>query len=92
MNTLPLSVILKFSITELLVVNMFKTSNEFSLYIEQTAKEKRMSHMDAVLLYCKENFLEPEDVASRINKSLKDKIEMDFREANYLPKQAQLDV
>jgi hypothetical protein len=48
--------------------------------------------MDAVLDYCKENFIEPEDVASLINKSLKDKIEMDFREANYLPKQAQLDV
>jgi cell division ATPase FtsA len=48
--------------------------------------------MDAVLAYCKENYLEPDDVASLINKSLKDKIEMDFRQLNYLPKQAQLDV
>ena len=71
---------------------MFKSSNEFSLYIEKSARERRMSHMDAVLEYCKENFLEPEDVASLINKSLKDKIEMDFREANMLPKQAQLDI
>lgn len=71
---------------------MFKTSNEFSLYIEKAAREKRMSHMDAVLHYCQENFLEPEDVASLINKSLKDKIEMDFQEANMLPKTAQLDV
>lgn len=71
---------------------MFKTSNEFSLYIEQVSKEKRMNHMDTILAYCKENFLEPEDIASLINKSLKDKLEMDFREANYLPKQATLDV
>lgn len=71
---------------------MFKTSNEFSLFIEQTSREKRMSHLDAVLEYCKNNFLEPEDVAKLINKSLKDKIEMDFREANMLPKQATLDV
>lgn len=71
---------------------MFKTSNEFSLHIERTARERRISHMDAVLEYCKENFVEPEDIASLINKSLKDKIEMDFREANMLPKQAQLDV
>lgn len=71
---------------------MFKSANEFSLYIEQVVKEKRLSHMDAILAYCKENFLEPEDVAKLINKSLKDKLEMDFREANYLPKQAQLDV
>jgi KaiC/GvpD/RAD55 family RecA-like ATPase len=71
---------------------MFKTANEFSLHIEQIVKDKRLSYMDAVLDYCKENYLEPADVASLINKSLKDKIEMDFRELNYLPKQAKLDV
>lgn len=71
---------------------MFKNSNEFSMYIEQVVREKRMSYMDAVLDYCKENFLEPSDVSKLINKSLKDKIEMDFRELNYLPKQAQLDI
>jgi KaiC/GvpD/RAD55 family RecA-like ATPase len=71
---------------------IFKTANEFSLYIEQMVKDKRLSYMDAVLEYCKENYLEPEDVSSLINKSLKDKIEMDFRELNYLPKQATLDV
>jgi hypothetical protein len=71
---------------------MFKNSNEFSLHIEQLVKEKRINHMDAVLEYCRENFLEPGDVSKLINKSLKDKIEMNFRELNYLPKQAQLDV
>jgi KaiC/GvpD/RAD55 family RecA-like ATPase len=71
---------------------MFKTANEFSLHIESIVREKRINYMDAVLHYCKENFLEPADVASLINKSLKDKIEMDFRELNYLPKQAKLDV
>lgn len=71
---------------------MFKTANEFSLHIEQIVRDTRMSYMDAVLEYCKENYLEPEDIASLINKSLKDKIEMNFRELNYLPKQATLDV
>jgi len=71
---------------------MFSTANEFSLYIEQIVRDKRITYMDAVLEYCKENYLEPDDIASLINKSLKDKIEMDFRELNYLPKQAQLDV
>jgi hypothetical protein len=71
---------------------MFKTANEFSLYIEQMARDNKMSYMDAVLEYCKENYLEPEDVSKLINKGLKDKIEMNFRELNYLPKQAQLDV
>ena len=71
---------------------MFKSANEFSLHIEQIVRDTKSSYMDAVLEYCKENYLEPEDVASLINKSLKDKIEMDFRELNYLPKQATLDV
>jgi hypothetical protein len=71
---------------------MFKTANEFSLHIEQMVRDSKLNYMDAVLEYCKENYLEPEDVSKLINKSLKDKIEMDFRELNYLPKQAQLDV
>ena len=71
---------------------MFKTSNEFSLHIEKIVLERRLNHMDAILEYCKDNYLEPADVSRLINKSLKDKIEMNFREMNYLPKQAQLDV
>lgn len=72
--------------------NLFATANEFSLHIERIVRDKRMSHLDAVLEYCKENQLEPDDISSLVNKPLKDKIEMDFRELNYLPKQAQLDV
>jgi hypothetical protein len=71
---------------------MFKNANEFSLHIEQMVRDSKMTYMDAVLEYCKQNYLEPEDVSKLINKNLKDKIEMDFRELNYLPKQAQLDV
>lgn len=71
---------------------MFKSSNDFSLFIEKIVFEKKVSYMDAVLDYCKENYIDPEDIANLINKSLKDKIEMDFRELNYLPKQAQLDI
>ena len=72
-------------------LNMFKTANEFSLYVEQLVKEKKLSYMDAVLDYCKENFLEPEDIAKLINKSLKEKIAIDMQELNYLPKTAKLD-
>jgi hypothetical protein len=71
---------------------IFKNANDFSLHIEQIVSTSNINYMDAVLEYCKENYLEPEDVSKLINKSLKDKIEMDFRELNYLPKQAQLDV
>lgn len=71
---------------------MFKNANEFSLHIEQIVKDRRLTHMDAVLEYCKENFLEPEDISRLINKSLKEKIAINMQELNYLPKQAKLDV
>lgn len=71
---------------------MFKTANEFSLYIENQVYEKNISYMDAVLEYCTENYVEPDEIAKLINKSLKDKLEVNFQEMNYLPKQAQLDV
>lgn len=73
-------------------LDIFKSANQFSLHIEEIVKEKRINHMDAVLLYCEQNYVEPQDIAHLINKSLKDKIENNARELNYLPKQATLDV
>ena len=71
---------------------IFKTTNEFALYIEEIVLEKRISHMDAVLMYCEQNFIDPEDIAGLINKNLKQKIELNMIEANYLPKKGTLDI
>jgi hypothetical protein len=48
--------------------------------------------MDAVLKYCTDNMLEPEEIASKVNKSLKEKIALNMQELNFLPKQASLDL
>jgi hypothetical protein len=71
---------------------IFKSSNEFSMYIEQIVRDKNISYMDAILKYCQENFIEPEDIAKLVNKSLKDKLEVNFQDEDYLPKKAKLDV
>lgn len=71
---------------------MFKGTTSFSLHIEKLALERRLSYMDAVLKYCEENYLEPDDIKHLINKTLKDKIEQDMMESNLLPKKATLDV
>jgi cell division ATPase FtsA len=71
---------------------MFKTANEFSMYIENIACSKNITHVEAVLEFCAEHMIDPTDIASSINKSLKAKLEQDFRELNYLPKVAQLDM
>ena len=60
--------------------------------IENLVKEKNITHMEAVLDYCKRNDLEPDTVGNLISKSLKEKIEANARDLNFLPKQAQLPV
>jgi hypothetical protein len=62
---------------------IFKNNNEFALYIENLVIEKRMTHMDAVLLYCEQNFIDPEDISKLINKNLKQKIEMNMIAEGY---------
>ena len=71
---------------------LFKGAAAFSLYIEQYSIEKKVTHMEAVLKYCEENFLDPEDIKHLINKSLRDKIEVDLINENMLPKRATLDI
>jgi hypothetical protein len=71
---------------------MFKGTTSFSLHIEKLALERKLSYMDAVLKYCEENYLEPDDIKHLINKTLKDKIEQDMMESNMLPRKATLNV
>jgi len=60
--------------------------------IEEVAKEKGISHMDAVLWYCQQEGIEPDTVSSLITKGLKEKIEANARDLNFLPRQAQLPI
>jgi len=58
--------------------------------IEDIVKEKSISHMDAVLWYCEQEGLELEGISPLISKALKQKIEANARELNFLPRQAKL--
>ena len=68
------------------------TSKIFTLTIEDIVKEKSITHMDAVLWYCEQEGLEPDDLGTLISKGSKEKIEANARELNFLPKQAQLPI
>ncbi len=68
------------------------TPKIFSMKIEEVVKEKGISHMDAVLWYCQQEGIEPDSVRALITKGLKEKIEANARELNFLPKQAQLPI
>ena len=68
------------------------TPKIFALKIEDIVKEKRITHMEAVLWFCNKQGIEPDTISSLISKSLKEKIEANARELNFLPRQAQLPI
>ncbi len=80
------------SLLEYIGVISMQTSKTFSLEIEKMAKEKNLTHMDAVVEYCRIKGIEPESVARLISKSLKEKIEANARDLNFLPNQAKLPI
>ena len=69
-----------------------RSSKTFSLNIENIVKEKRITHMEAVLWYCKDQGIEPDTVSNLLTKGLKEKIEANARDLNFLPKRAQLPI
>jgi hypothetical protein len=68
------------------------TPKIFAQKIEEIVKEKQITHMEAVLWYCGEQDIEPDSVRGMISKPLKEKIEANARDLNFLPRQAQLPV
>jgi hypothetical protein len=61
------------------------SKKQFSDLVEVTAKEKRMSHFDAVLHLCQERMIDPLDVGPLISAPLKSRIEQEAIADKLLP-------
>ena len=69
------------------------SSKEFGILIEKMVSESpNVTHMDAVIEYCRKNEIDPSQVKPLIGKNLKQKIELDAQELNYLPKTGRLPI
>ena len=68
------------------------TPKQLALEVEKRASKKRITHMEAVLDYCAEKEIEPDQITHLINRNLKDKIKMNAQDLNFLPKTATLPV
>ena len=68
------------------------TPKKFSIAIEKTVKQSGISYMDALVDYCNKNQIEPEQIKPLITKSLKEKVEVDARNLNFLSKVATLPI
>ena len=63
---------------------MIVTPNKFALLIEDIVRTKRISYIDAVILYCEKNNIDPSTTKSMINKNLKEKIAYEAQGLNML--------
>ena len=68
------------------------TSQKFSLIIEDTTRQKRLSYMDAIVWWCEQNEMEIEAAAKLINGVIKEKIRVEAQDLNYLEKSARLPI
>ena len=75
-------------------VNMTEimTSQKFSLLIEQIVLDKKCNYMDAILLYCEKHEMEIERAAKLVNIKIKQQLEIEYGELNFLPKAAALPI
>ena len=59
------------------------TPKLFSKTIEDIVKDK---NMDAIVIFCEKNDVEPQDVKKFITKTLKDKVALNAQELHLIPK------
>jgi hypothetical protein len=67
-------------------------SINISLTIEEIVKKKHITYMEAILEYTNEIDGEIEGVAKMLNKSIKDKVEVEAQELNMFKKSAKLPI
>ena len=69
----------------------FLNKSKFSKLIEKTVIEKSIGYMDAILLVCDDNNIEPEDVKKFVSPIIRDKLEAEAMSLNFLPKTNSID-
>jgi hypothetical protein len=76
----------------LIITKRFRSSNEFSLYIEEIVLNQSISYMEAIIQYCNEIDIDVESITKLINQSLKDKIQIEAEDQNYMRARGKLPI
>lgn len=74
-----------------MIEDQFLTKSKFTKLVEATVIELKIPYMEAILHLCERNDIEPEDVKKFISPIIKDKLEAEARNLNYLPRQNALE-
>jgi hypothetical protein len=74
----------------LIITKKFRSPNEFSLYIEEKVIREKIGYMDAIIQYCEEIDIDIESISKLVNQSLKDKVQNEAEEQNYIKRRGKL--
>lgn len=81
------------AITDVLIITKkFRSSNDFSIYIDEYVMNKRTTYMEAVINYCNEMDIDIESIGSLINQKLRDKIQVEAEQANLIKPRGHLPI
>ena len=69
----------------------FMNRSRFTKLIEAQILEKKLSYLDAVVEVCDQTSIDPEDVKKFISPVIKDKLEAEAMDLNFLPKKNSID-
>jgi hypothetical protein len=73
------------------IEEQFLTKSKFTKLIESTVADLKIPYMDAVLKVCETNDIEVEDIKKFISPVIKDKLEAEAMDLNFLPKKNSID-
>lgn len=66
------------------------TKQEFALEIERRVRHKSMDYLEAIIDYCDDRSIDPDEISKLVVGSLKEKLEAEAQRNNLLPKSASL--
>lgn len=70
---------------------IFRTANEFSLYVEMSAVKTERTCTDVILSYCEIRDLDPNDISRLVSTSLREKIKIEMQEMGLMPRTSTLE-
>ena len=71
--------------------DQFLTKSKFTKLIEKTVAELKIPYMDAIIKVCENNEIEMDDVRKFVSPVIRDKLEAEAMELNFLPKKNSID-
>jgi len=68
------------------VNDQFLNKNKFTEMVKEKVEKFKIPYMEAILNICEENNIPPEDVKRFVSPVIRDKLEAEAVQLNYLPK------